>query len=125
MNQPGQKLKLQALRGAITAESNTVQSIEFAGSELVTELINRNPLKADQIIAIIFSVAKDLNACFPASVARKQKGWEKIALLDCQQMFVESDLKNCIRILAHVMLPPNQSPQQPYLGKASLLRPDR
>ena len=120
-----QGLRLQGLRGAITCKENSVESIETAVNELVNELVQRNQLKPDQIISITFSVTADLDACFPASIARRQTGWENIALLDCQQMTVEGDLTYCIRILAHVWLPIGQDPQHPYLGKASFLRPDR
>ncbi len=117
--------KLHGLRGAITTSENSHEAIETAVSQLVSELINRNNLTPDQIISITFSVTADLDACFPAAIARKQRGWEHIALLDCQQMSVSGDLSKCIRILALVWLPNNQEPQHPYLGDAIHLRPDR
>ena len=116
---------LCALRGATTSEHNTVESITLAVEELLSELISRNNLIPDQIISVTFSVTSDLDACFPASIARKKSGWEKIALLDCQQMFVKDDLSKCIRLLACVSLPNEQTPQNPYLKKAKNLRPDR
>ena len=116
---------LCALRGATTCESNSVESITSAVEELLVELVSRNNLIPDQIISVTFSVTSDLDACFPASIARKKIGWEKIALLDCQQMFVKNDLSKCIRLLAYVSLPNEQTPQNPYLGKAKNLRPDR
>tara|TARA_Y100001968_G_scaffold74866_1_gene66263 strand:- start:103 stop:480 length:378 start_codon:yes stop_codon:yes gene_type:complete len=116
---------LCALRGATTSEQNSVDSITNAVEELLSELVSRNNLIPDQIISVTFSVTSDLNACFPASIARKKSGWEDIALLDCQQMFVKGDLSKCIRLLAYVSLPNEQIPQNPYLGKAKNLRPDR
>ncbi len=116
---------LCALRGATTAEQNSIESITAAVEELLSELICRNNLIPDQIISVTFSVTSDLDACFPASIARKQSGWEKVALLDCQQMFVKGDLSKCIRLLAWVSLPNEQTPQNPYIGKAKNLRPDR
>ena len=116
---------LCALRGATTSKHNSVESITFAVEELLVELVSRNNLIPDQIISVTFSVTKDLDACFPASIARRKTGWEKIALLDCQQMFVKDDLAKCIRILAYVYLPNEHIPQNPYLGKAKNLRPDR
>ena len=116
---------LCALRGATTAEKNSIESITSAVDELLSELVSRNNLIPNQIISVTFSVTSDLNSCFPASVARKRIGWETIALLDCQQMFVKDDLSKCIRLLAYVSLPKEQIPQNPYLGKAKNLRPDR
>jgi chorismate mutase len=116
---------LCALRGATTSEQNSVESITSAVEELLIELVSRNNLIPNQIISVTFSVTSDLDACFPASIARKKSGWENIALLDCQQMFVKGDLSKCIRLLAYVSLPNTQTPQNPYLGKAKNLRPDR
>ena len=115
---------LCALRGATTSEQNSVQSISAAVEELLAELVSRNNLIPDQIISVTFSVTSDLDACFPASIARKQTGWESIALLDCQQMSVKGDLSKCIRLIAYVSLPNDQKPQHPYIGKAKNLRPD-
>ena len=122
---PKENLQLQGLRGATTSPCNEAEAIESSVTELVSELVERNGLKPEQIISITFSVTTDLTACFPAAVARRQPGWGNVALIDCQQMYVEGDLKNCIRILAHVLLPINQKPQHTYLGDAILLRPDR
>ena len=116
---------LCALRGATTSEHNSVESITSAVEELLSELVSRNNLIPDQIISVTFSVTSDLDACFPASIARKKLGWGNIALLDCQQMFVRGDLSKCIRLLACVFLPNEQTPQNPYLGRAKDLRPDR
>ena len=120
-----EKFILKALRGAITCDENSSEDIEKSVNELINELIKRNNLEAENILSLIFSVTKDLDACFPAAIARKQKGWEEVVLLDCQQMFVKGDLKHCIRILAHVWLPYAQEPNHTYLGLASTLRPDR
>ena len=114
-----------ALRGATTAEHNSIDSITSAVDELLVELVSRNNLIPDQIISVTFSVTRDLDACFPASIARKKLGWAKVALLDCQQMYVKDDLKKCIRLLAYVSLPKKQILINPYLGKAKNLRPDR
>tara|TARA_B100000700_G_scaffold22295_1_gene21592 strand:+ start:22 stop:399 length:378 start_codon:yes stop_codon:yes gene_type:complete len=114
-----------ALRGATTSDHNSVESISLAVEELLSELVSRNNLIPDQIISLTFSVTSDLDACFPASIARKKSGWENIALLDCQQMFVKGDLSKCIRLLAYVSLPNEQKPENPYLGMAKNLRPDR
>ena len=116
---------ISALRGATTSDHNSIESIASAVDELLNELVSRNNLIPDQIISVTFSVTSDLDACFPASIARKKSGWEKIALLDCQQMSVKGDLSKCIRILAYVSLPNEQLPQNPYIRNAKRLRPDR
>ena len=118
-------LALRGLRGATTCDTNSVAAIEAAVDALVTCLVERNDLHADRIVSVTFSVTADLDACFPAAVARRQPGWDQVALLDCQQMAVKGDLERCIRLLAHVWLPTEQNPSHAYLGEASRLRPDR
>ena len=125
MKENNENFVLQALRGAITCEENSSSSIEIAVNLLINELVTRNNLAPDQILSVTFSVTKDLDACFPAGIARKRTDWDEIALLDCQQMFVEGDLKNCIRILAIAWLAKGQAPKHPYLKNATMLRPDR
>ena len=122
---PSKNMHLHGLRGATTSATNSLKSIEVAVSELIQELVIRNNLQPENIVSITFSVTADLNACFPAAIARRRPGWEEVALLDCQQMTVAGDLAKCIRILALAWLPNDQIPQHPYLGEAIVLRPDR
>ena len=118
-------IRLSVLRGATTSEGNTKVEITSAVHELIEELISRNNLKPINILSIIFSVTKDLNACFPASVARKYNGLDQVAFLDCQQMFVPDDINFCIRLMAQVKLPVDKKLKHTYLRGASNLRPDR
>jgi chorismate mutase len=118
-------LTLRAQRGATTAAANTVEAIGEAVSELVDALTERNQLAGEQLLSVTFSVTADLDACFPAAIARRRPGWQQVALLDCQQMAVAGDLPRCIRLLAHVWLEPQQLPVHPYLREAARLRPDR
>ena len=118
-------LKLTALRGATTSKGNTDIFIRDAVNHLIQELLSRNNLKQEHIISITFTVTKDLNACFPASIARKYFNFDKVALLDCQQMYVPNDIKFCIRLLALVYLESDKQPIHPYLNESAKLRPDR
>ena len=117
--------KLSVIRGATTSNGNTKEDITSAVHELIEALISRNNLAPINILSIIFTVTKDLNYCFPASVARKYHGLDSVAFLDCQQMYVPDDIKFCIRLMAQVNLPCNIDPNHPYLRGAAHLRPDR
>ena len=117
--------KIAFIRGATTASGNSVEEIEDAVVELIDELIIRNKLIKTNLLSITFTSTKDLDACFPASIARKCNELESVAFLDCQQMYVPNDLDFCIRIMAQVLLPPNNPIQYPYLRGASKLRADR
>ena len=117
--------KITFIRGATTASGNSVKEIEDAVVELVNELISRNNINRSNLLSITFTATKDLDACFPASIARKCNGLNKVAFLDCQQMYVSNDVEFCIRIMAQVLLPSNYSVKHPYLRGASKLRTDR
>ena len=117
--------KISFIRGATTATGNSFKELEEAVVELIDELISRNNLTKEKILSITFTTTKDLDVCFPASIARKCNGLDLVAFLDCQQMYVPNDVNFCIRIMAQVLLPPNISLKHPYLRGASKLRADR
>ena len=115
---------LRALRGATTATANTSEAIGEAVAELIEELVRRNGLEGERLLSVTFSVTTDLDACFPAAIARRRADWGGVALLDCQQMAVAGDLQRCIRLLAHAWLPAGQEVAPTYLRDATRLRPD-
>ena len=117
--------KVTAIRGATTCNGNTLKEIENSVVELIDELISRNSLDTKKILSITFTVTRDLDACFPASIARKCFGLDSVAFLDCQQMYVPNDVDFCIRLMALVVFPAGASINHPYLRGASNLRPDR
>ena len=117
--------KIMFIRGATTASGNSVSEIEDAVVELIDELISRNNLIKTNLLSITFTSTKDLDACFPASIARKYNNLDSVAFLDCQQMHVPSDIKFCIRLMAQVLLPEGNPVNHPYLRGASKLRLDR
>ena len=117
--------KITFIRGATTASGNSVEEIEEVVVELINELISRNNLIKSNLLSITFTATRDLDACFPASIARKCNGLDSVAFLDCQQMHVPNDIDFCIRIMVQVLLPPNKTVKHPYLRGASKLRTDR
>ena len=117
--------RIKFIRGATTASGNSVKEIEDAVVELVNELISRNKLDNTNLLSITFTATKDLDACFPASIARKYNELDSVAFLDCQQMYVSNDVDFCIRLMAQVLLPSNNPIKHPYLRGASKLRTDR
>ena len=117
--------RIKFIRGATTASGNSVKEMEDAVVELVNELISCNNLDNTNLLSITFTATKDLDACFPASIARKFNGLDSVAFIDCQQMHVSNDIDFCIRMMAQVLLPPDYPIKHPYLKGASKLRTDR
>jgi len=117
--------RVRAIRGATTVSENTVEAIREAMMELLEELEARNELEPSEIISAIFTTTRDLDAIFPAAIARERPDWDNVALLDVQQMHVEGCLERCIRFLIHVNVPTSSVEiHHPYLRQAKNLRPD-
>jgi chorismate mutase len=115
---------MRAIRGATTVSENTVEAMREAVTELLDELEKRNQLHPTDIISVTFSVTQDLDAIFPAAIARSRPFWDNVAMLDIQQMHVEGSLQRCIRFLIHVYQPASATICHIYLRHAASLRPD-
>lgn len=116
--------KVRAIRGATTASENSAEAIREVVAELLDELEHLNQLDPNNIISATFSVTRDLDAIFPATIARERPHWQDVPLLDVQQMHVEGSLERCIRLLILVNVPAPLEVHHPYLRKAKNLRPD-
>ena len=117
--------RMWAIRGAVTVSENTEAAIGEAVTELIDALERGNQLDPSCIISATFSVTRDLDAAFPAAIARQRPRWDNIPLLDVQHMHVEGSLPYCIRVLMHVQLPiVHPEIRHIYLRDARDLRPD-
>lgn len=117
--------KVRAIRGATTVSENSSEAIRDAVCELLDVIEANNACPPEDIVSVTVSVTPDLDAIFPAAIARQRPRWENVPLLDVQQMCVKGSLERCIRVLIHVN---SQSPQSEmyhaYLRQARSLRPD-
>ncbi|MGK7895821.1 MAG: chorismate mutase [Xenococcus sp. (in: cyanobacteria)] len=117
--------KVRGIRGATTVAENSMAAIAEAVTELLDEIEAHNQLDSEDIICVFFSVTRDLDAIFPAAIARKRPGWNFVPLLDLQHMNVSGSLERCIRILIQVnSLSPQSAMNHCYLRDAKKLRPD-
>lgn len=117
--------RVRAIRGATTVSENTVEAIRAAVMELLDQVEVRNQLEPSEIISATFTVTRDLDAIFPAAIARDRPNWDTVPMLDVQQMHVEGSLERCIRLLIHVSLPASRTQiYHTYLRQAETLRPD-
>jgi chorismate mutase len=120
----GAEWQVRAIRGATTVNDNTAEAMTAAVLELLAALEDRNHLDPQDMISAIFTATQDLDAIFPAQVARQRPRWDGVALMDVQQMHVAGSLPYCIRVLVHANVPSNRSIDHVYLRGASNLRPD-
>lgn len=117
--------RVRGIRGATTAESNSRAAIDHAVTELLDALEAHNPIDPEEVVNVIFSATPDLDAVFPAQIARKRPGWDQIPLLDVQQMIVVGSLPRCVRVLIQINTCLSQAQlHHVYLNEAEHLRPD-
>ncbi|WP_425448660.1 chorismate mutase [Dethiothermospora halolimnae] len=117
-------MNILSIRGAITAEENTKESIINNSKQLLIELVERNNISKEEVISIFFSATKDLDAIYPAEAAR-DIGFTNCSLMCFQEMFVPNSLMKCIRVTILLNSYKSQSEiKHTYLKEAEILRPD-
>jgi chorismate mutase len=115
---------VRAIRGATTVENNNMNEIIDETKLLLIKIVEENELVEDDIISIIFSVTKELDAAFPA-VGARQLGWTNAALMCTNEINVPGSLEKCIRVLFHInTTKSNNEIKHVYLKGAKALRPD-
>lgn len=116
---------VRAIRGATTVDANTESAICQVVTELLDELSIANEIDPTEIVYVVFTATPDVDAMFPAAIARQRRGWDLVPLLDVQQMVVPGSLTFCIRVLIQFNTPRAQAEvQHVYLRGARSLRPD-
>ena len=116
-------MRLYALRGATSVAENDADAILSATDELMREILERNALRAEDLVSCIFTLTDDLDAEFPAVAARKM-GLSAVPLLCTREVPVPGSLPRVIRVLIHCYGDDGHEPQHVYLGEAAALRLD-
>ncbi len=113
-----------AIRGATTVVTNAEQEILEATAELLVKMTEQNGIAVEDIISVIFSITKDLDAVFPA-VAARRLGWTHTAMMCTNEIDVPGSLTKCIRVMMHINTEKkNNDLKYIYLRDARSLRPD-
>jgi chorismate mutase len=102
---------------------DTSEAIHDSTAELLSEVLERNALSADDLVSIIFTATEDLTAEFPA-VAARAMGLDDVPLLCAREIPVVGSLPMCIRVLLHCYAPPERTIRHVYLREARSLRTD-
>ncbi len=93
-------MRVRGVRGAITVEENTADTILAATRLLLEAMIEANTIDEEDVASVIFTTTPELTATFPAKAARDM-GWTRVALLGAQEMAANEGIPMCIRILLH------------------------
>lgn len=117
-------MAVRGIRGAITAEANTAAAIHEATAALLTALIERNALAAEEIASAWFTVTPDLDATFPAYAARAL-GWSAVPLICSTEIPVPGAVQRVVRVLLHYNTDlPQSAMHHVYMRGAEVLRRD-
>jgi chorismate mutase len=117
-------MAVRAVRGAIQVDRDEPDLIAAGTRELLTELLSRNEIGAENIISMLFTVTPDLSSQFPAAAARAL-GLTDVPLLCATEIGVPNAMNRVIRLLAHIESDrPKSAIHHVYLRGAAGLRPD-
>jgi chorismate mutase len=116
-------MRLFALRGATTVDSNDAEAILGATESLMREILERNALRPEDAVSCIFTLTSDLDAEFPAVAARKI-GFSAVPLLCAREVAVPGSLPRVIRVLLPYYADEEHESRHVYLGDARTLRLD-
>jgi chorismate mutase len=115
---------VRGCRGAIVVERDERETVLAATERLLSAMLERNGVGADDIVSVIFTATEDLRSAFPAEAARRMGlGWAP--LLCTRELDVEGAMPRVIRILLHFHTERAPAEVEPvYLDGAEVLRDD-
>ena len=116
----------RGIRGAVTIDENTQESIKSATIELITEIKQQNNIAPKDISHVIFTMTEDLNEVYPAKIAREEfKDWKYVPMMCFNEMNIRNSLEKCLRILIVINTQLEQKEiRHVYLKGAAKLRED-
>lgn len=117
---------VRAVRGATTVDVDEVDHIADRVEAMVRAMLDRNGLRSEQLISLLFSATGDIHATFPATVARARiPELADVPLMNMAELDVTGALARCIRVMAHVDTDTSRADvQHVFLEGAVALRPD-
>lgn len=115
---------IRGLRGASSCAANTVEEITDVTQELLLEMLQRNDVRHDDVVSVLFTTTPDLNATFPATAARGV-GFGDVPLLCASEINVPGAKPLTVRVLMHAYTErPRGELRHVYLRGAQTLRDD-
>ena len=123
---PPAGLRVEALRGAITLDTDSREEVLVRTAQMLGELLQRNDLQPDDIISMLFTATADITSEFPAAAVRKA-GISDVPMVRARELGIvgESNIPLCIRVMAHVYTErPRAALRHAYLRGARQLRSD-
>ena len=110
-----------AIRGATTITADEPQQIREAVAQLLREIAEKNRLRAEEMLFILFSNTADIRSLYPAKAVR-EAGFVSPALFSAAEPDIAGALPLCIRVL--VLAEKEGKAAHVYLRGAASLRKD-
>lgn len=115
---------IKAIRGAVCLQQDDAVEMAEAVTELLTQMLERNSLTADDLISILFTATPDIHSAFPAAAARSV-GLADVPLICAQELDIAGAMPRVIRAMLQVETDANRSEiKHVYLRGAEVLRQD-
>jgi len=115
---------VKAVRGAISVDSNDHESMKIAVIALMNEVCEKNSLREEEMISVVFSQTTDLNVANPAAALRKSGAYRRVPLFCTQEPEYDGALNSIVRVLVTYQNACGRDPVPVYLGEAVHLRKD-
>ncbi|MEU9759510.1 chorismate mutase [Streptomyces sp. NPDC047985] len=117
-------MAVRAVRGAVQLDQDEAGHMAERVGALLTAVLERNSLVADDLISIWFTATPDLHSDFPAAAVRGL-GIVDVPLICAQELDVAGAMPRVVRILAHIeTYLPKSEITHVYLGATAALRKD-
>ena len=115
---------VRGFRGASSCAANVADEIVEVTQELLLAMMERNGLRHDDVISVLFTTTTDLTASFPAAAARGI-GFGDVPLLCASEINVPGAMPLTVRVLLHAYTERERSElRHVYLRNTSSLRDD-
>ncbi|HYZ98130.1 MAG TPA: chorismate mutase [Acidimicrobiales bacterium] len=117
-------IAVRALRGATTLDVDEKEHLFERVIALLEALFERNALRHDDLISVLFTATGDVHSAFPAEAARKF-GLGDVPLMCARELDVDGGTPRCVRVMIHLASDvPRDQLHHVYLEGARNLRDD-
>jgi chorismate mutase len=93
-------MRVRAARGAIRVPSDDAEALLGSTERLLSTVLQRNGIDAEDLVSVMFTVTEDLRSAFPAEAARRM-GLGRVPLMCAQEIPVAGSMPSVVRILLH------------------------
>lgn len=92
------KNQVRAIRGATCITSDNATEVDEATIEMVREMLDRNHVRHEDLVSVLFTCTPDIHSRFPAASAR-ELGLGDVPLICALELDIEGSLPLTIRAM--------------------------